>query len=220
MEYEPILGASPRGETAAHPAPLPARPFVSILIPSYNEASYIEETIRSVLLQDYPFIELIVADGASTDGTQNILRRYENDHRFQWLSEPDNGPLSALDKCLRMARGQLTGIQLANDTYTPGAIREMVEQFQIYPNLALVGGWIQHIDEHSVAISRERTFRDDVLQYSVDDIVAFRGPLPPVQTSLLRRDLVLSIGGNMYGVRTGDRQFLAALHDRGRSDRW
>ena len=175
--------------------PLPDHPLVSILVPTYNEQAFIEETILSMLGQDYGAIELIVADGASTDGTQDILRKYGDDQGLRWISERDSGPISALNKCLRMAHGHLVGIQLANDTYMPGAIREMVAQFAADPRLALVGGWIQYVDAQSVAINRKRTFRNDMFDYSVDDIVTFRGPPPPVQSSLLRRDLILSIGG-------------------------
>ncbi len=74
-------------------------PLVSIITPSYNQGQYIEETIKSVLSQDYPNIEYIVMDGGSTDNTLNILRKYSN--RIKWISEPDKGQSDAINKDLR-----------------------------------------------------------------------------------------------------------------------
>src|SRR5919199_175336 len=79
-----------------------AQPLVSVITPSYNQARYIRKTIGSVLTQDYPNIEHIVVDGASTDGTAEILQEYGERYpdRFRWLSEPDQGQSDALNKGL------------------------------------------------------------------------------------------------------------------------
>src|SRR4051794_4646859 len=83
----------------------PDAPLVSIVTPSYNQAQFICETIESVLTQDYPNIELWVIDGGSTDRTVAILKEYDHDPRFHWLSEPDRGQADAINKGWSRCRG-------------------------------------------------------------------------------------------------------------------
>ena len=89
-------------------------PSISIIVAVFNGASFIEETILSVLNQDYCNIELIVIDGCSTDGTQEILKQYENEIDF-WLSEPDTGISNAFNKGVKLARGDYINFQGAGD---------------------------------------------------------------------------------------------------------
>ena len=72
-------------------------PLVSIITPSFNQAEFIEETITSVITQDYPNIEYIVIDGASTDGSLEIIKRYVSKIQY-WVSEPDHGQAEAINK--------------------------------------------------------------------------------------------------------------------------
>ena len=97
-----------------------ALPLVSIVTPTYNMAKYLTETIESVLAQDYPNIEYIVVDGASTDGSLEILERYQG--RLRYFSEPDRGPADAAAKGFRQARGEIFAWLNADDTYLPGAV--------------------------------------------------------------------------------------------------
>ncbi len=121
-------------------------PRVSIITPSYNQAQFIEETIRSVLLQGYPDLEYLVIDGGSTDGTLDILRRYEP--WLRWVSEPDRGQSDAINKGLRMASGDILAYLNSDDLYLPGALYAIADFFRSYHEAGLVYGECRVIDEH------------------------------------------------------------------------
>jgi len=117
-------------------------PLVSVITIARNAGATIQQTIESILAQTYPNIEYIVIDGASTDETLNITRRYE--HRIDyWLSEPDEGIADAFNKGIALATGEIIGIINADDWYNEDAVRHAVEQFRqsqadiVYGNLQL-----------------------------------------------------------------------------------
>jgi glycosyltransferase involved in cell wall biosynthesis len=120
--------------------PVNKLPIVSIVTPSYNQGQFIEETIRSVLLQGYPNLEYIIIDGGSTDGTADIVRKYE-DRLTYWVSEKDNGPAQAINKGFARAEGQILAWLNSDDFLLPGAIGRIVEIRKNNPSaVALVGG--------------------------------------------------------------------------------
>src|SRR5690606_5120707 len=101
---------------------------ISIITPSYNQAQYIQATIDSVLSQDYVDIEYVIVDGGSTDGTVEILKSL-NDPRVRWISERDAGQPDALNKGLRMTRGEIVTFINSDDLLLPGAVRFAAEYF-------------------------------------------------------------------------------------------
>lgn len=130
------------------------KPLVSVITPVFNQSEYIGQAIRSVQEQDYPDIEHIIVDGGSTDGTVELLEAYGDGIR--WISEPDNGQTEALNKGFRMARGQILGWLNADDLYKPYTVRVAAEFMTEHPDVAMVHGAGQYIDQAgNVILTRE-----------------------------------------------------------------
>ncbi len=120
-------------------------PLVSIVTPSFNMGRFLEETIKSVLDQDYTRIEYLVMDAASVDGTLEILRRYEA--RLRFVSEPDGGQADAINRGFERTSGQIFAFLNADDTYLPGAVSAAVAAFAEHPEAAVVYGDAWHVRE-------------------------------------------------------------------------
>lgn len=124
---------------------------LSIVTPSYNQGQFIEETIRSVLLQGYPNLEYIIIDGGSTDGTLDIIRRYEK-HLAYWVSDPDKGQANAINKGFKKATGQIFGWINSDDYYYPGALATVGRAFSEHQGVALIHGYEHHVDRNGTVI--------------------------------------------------------------------
>ena len=120
-------------------------PRITIITPSYNQAQFIEETILSVLNQGYPDLEFIVVDGGSTDGTLDILRKYED--RLAWSSGRDGGQTNAINIGLRRATGDIVAFLNSDDVYLPGALRAVGEYFSRHAEASCLTGQCRTMDE-------------------------------------------------------------------------
>jgi glycosyltransferase involved in cell wall biosynthesis len=126
---------------------------VSLVTPSFNQAPFLERTLQSVLGQTGDFdLEYLVIDGGSTDGTLDILRRYES--RVHWTSEPDQGQSDAINKGLRRATGDIVGWLNSDDVLLPGALARVTERFRNRPETDWLHGRCVIIDERDRVIRR------------------------------------------------------------------
>jgi glycosyltransferase involved in cell wall biosynthesis len=160
-------------------------PRLSIVTPSYNQGRFIEETIVSVLAQDYPRLEYIVIDGGSTDNTLEVVRRYEGRLTF-WLSEGDRGQSDAINKGFRRATGDIVTWLNSDDVYLPHALRRAVEHFDD-PEVALV---------HGKCVLFGEGFKEEVKGAGGRDLEALylaRVPFPQ-PSSFFRRRVLLEQG--------------------------
>lgn len=129
------------------------QPLVSIITPSYQQDQFIQETIESVLSQDYPNLEHIVIDGGSTDHTIEILQSYDQlGDRFRWLSEKDRGQANALNKGLAMTKGEIIGWLNSDDTYMPHAVEKAVSALKQNPDWGMVYGLANYTDDKNQVI--------------------------------------------------------------------
>lgn len=104
-------------------------PLVSIITPSYNRANFIEFNIKSMLYQTYKNFEHIIVDGGSTDGTIGILEKYKNKYNVRWISEKDDGIYDAVNKGIKMAKGEIIAYLNTDDIYLPWTIEVIVKEF-------------------------------------------------------------------------------------------
>lgn len=124
----------------------PKLPKISIITPSFNQGQYLEETILSVLNQDYPALEFFIIDGGSTDGSVEIIKKYANRLTY-WESKPDRGQSHAINKGFRMASGEIVGWLNSDDLLAPGALKVVAQAWQKNPRLGLISGQTEIIDQ-------------------------------------------------------------------------
>ncbi|MFQ5923649.1 MAG: glycosyltransferase family 2 protein [Anaerolineales bacterium] len=129
------------------------KPLVSIVTPSYNQGEFLESTVQSVIQQDYPRIEYLIVDGGSTDSSLQIIRKYE-ERISSWISEPDAGQAEAISKGFARASGDILAYLNSDDLYRPGAVAEAVEFLLDQPEVGMVYGDADYIDESGQIIGK------------------------------------------------------------------
>ncbi len=139
-------------------------PKISIITPSYNQGQYIEQTIRSVLLQNYPNLEYIVIDGGSTDNTVEILKKYDKFITY-WVSEKDNGQSDAINKGIAQATGQIFNWLNSDDYYAANALKTIGELFAKHqPKIVCTQTYYMQSDETLIATNAFTPIHKTLLQ--------------------------------------------------------
>jgi len=130
-------------------------PKITIVTPSYNQAAFLEQTILSVLDQNYPNLEYIMMDGGSTDGSIDIIKKYAP-HFTYWVSEKDKGQSDAIDRGFKMATGDIMGWLNSDDFFAKDALWTIAKTFQNNPSVKIISGGIKVY---------EQGISDDILQF-------------------------------------------------------
>lgn len=131
-------------------------PKITVVTPSYNQADYLERTIQSVLNQHYPNLEYIIFDGGSTDGSVDIIKKYE-EQLFFWKSERDHGPAEAIRKGLCMADGEIIGWLNSDDVYTRDALFRVAERF--LQGADVVYGHALYVDKDDIPVAMDHGYQ-------------------------------------------------------------
>ncbi len=124
---------------------------ISIITPSFNQAGFIEETIRSVMRQDHDDIEHLVIDGGSTDGTIGVLKKYPHLH---WVSEKDSGQSNAINKGFRRATGEVVAWLNSDDFYEENIFGDIVRYFESHPECMVLYGDLTFVDVSGETLHR------------------------------------------------------------------
>jgi len=143
-------------------------PKISIVTPSFNQGQYIEQTILSVLSQNYPNLEYIIIDGGSTDNTVEIIEKYESSITY-WISEPDRGQSHAIKKGLKKCTGEIFNWLNSDDWYTPGALFEVANAFINNSSAQFVSGYENHVELNGNVNVHNGTF----LKPSIEETIEF-----------------------------------------------
>ncbi len=141
---------------------------ISIITPSFNQADYLDETIRSVLDQNYPDLEYLIADGASTDGSVSIIKEH-SERLTWWVSEMDAGQADAINKGFSRATGEIIAWLNSDDVYLPDTLGKVAALFEQNTDVGIIYGDVLSIDGEGNPINVQR-----FAPYTVDDLAAFK----------------------------------------------
>ncbi len=168
-------------------------PLVSVIIPAYNAERYIKSTIRSVLLQDYKNLEIIVIDDGSTDNTATVVKKLANeDKRINYIHQQNGGVSSARNHGYKLSKGKYIAFLDADDIWLPDNIGKKVEYLQSDPDTGLVHSDALLIDENDNSLEETKQGKSG---YILDDLLLWKGTCIPAPSSILVRREVLEEAG-------------------------
>jgi len=181
-------------------------PKITIVTPSFNQGQFIEETILSIINQDYPNLEYIIIDGGSTDNTAEVIKKY-SDRIKHWVSEKDSGQANAINKGFKKASGEILNWINSDDQLMPGALKKIAQLFYRNPDAVVVHGRIEYFGEtNSDFYSRNLPLKDIETRYAAhicmpQPATFYRKKLLEEQ-GLLDEDLHFSMDADLF-IRAG-----------------
>jgi glycosyltransferase involved in cell wall biosynthesis len=170
-------------------------PRISLVTPVFNSGKYIEQTIRSVLGQEYANLEYFIVDGGSTDGTQEVIRKYEREISG-WISEPDKGMYDALNKGFARTTGELMGWISATDVLYAGGLSVVGSVFRDLPEVEWITGRPTYLNEEGMTIGML-----DIPRWSRWRFLAGANRYITQEATFWRRSLWEKAGGQMDATR-------------------
>jgi len=179
---------------------------ISIVTISYNQARFLERAICSIINQDYSDLEYIVVDSGSTDGSREIIKKYE-DRIDKIIFEPDNGPADGLNKGFAQATGDIFGFINADDALLPGALKKVARFFDENQDIDVVGGHLYQVDEKLRLIKRVRTTYFEPRRY------VYGGVQIAQQSTFFRKRAFADVGGfNVNNITSWDGELLLKMN--------
>jgi glycosyltransferase involved in cell wall biosynthesis len=179
FESDPQISMSDASPSAFSSSP---QPLVSIIVPTFNRAHFLERCLRSILDQSYRNLECLVMDGGSTDGSIDILKKLAVvDSRLRFISEKDNGEVFAVNRGLDLIQGEIYGIQASDDYYVPDAVEQAVRFLLQHPEFAGVGGDALFVDGDGKPLNRGMiTYRGPMADLYIRRILILRYEMSPL----------------------------------------
>ncbi len=177
------------------------RPKISVITATLNRRDYLPRCIEGVASQSYPHREHVIVDGGSTDGTVDLLRAYARKYpHIKWISEPDNGISSALNKAIGLASGEIIGVNGDDDFYQPEALEIVATEFEQDPAVAVVSGDCDHIRNDGTfwfTLKAGFTTNRDLVEYWRHWCRSVALPAP---STFFKKEVVAVVGGFENGI--------------------
>lgn len=169
--------------------------LVSVVIPCYNHAPYVEACLSSVLQQQYPAVEILVFDDGSRDDSAAIIAPLAARHGFYFRTQKNQGLPRTLNDALAMARGEFIAPFASDDVMCPDRLRKQVQFLQLHPDVGIVSGQVIRIDQYGNEYPKQDKGLDEVRLLTFGDIFLGRGVRPAAPTMLYRRRAIEQVGG-------------------------
>lgn len=171
-------------------------PKISIVTPVYNQVQYLEQTILSIIKQGYPNLEYIIIDGGSTDGTVDMIHKYES-HLAYWVSEPDKGMYHAIQKGFEHSTGEIMCWLNSDDVFFDKCLFAIADIFMHHPEIEWFSGKSASIDANGMIIGVDDLDGVDNIRFCKYDFYLNRGFWVPQSSTIWRRSLWDKIGASL-----------------------